>query len=142
MPDVKNAIHEVKEKFSHMTPAEPQQTPESSAQALKSRLLWGEPALTIIDVRDRTAYNEARIRGAMPMSIDELADRARNSIEPRREIYVYGENDEQSAEAASILRQAGFESVSVLKGGLNSWREIGGATEGYSDQLDAPPASA
>ncbi|HBL10048.1 MAG TPA: rhodanese-like domain-containing protein [Cyanobacteria bacterium UBA11162] len=142
MPDIENAILEAKDKLPHVTPVEPQQMPESSAQALKSRLQWGEPAFTILDVRDRTAFNQGRIMGAMPMPIDQLPDRALESLDKRREIYIYGQDDEQSTQAANQLRNAGFESVSVLKGGLASWREIGGPTEGYSEQLDAPPQSA
>jgi rhodanese-related sulfurtransferase len=109
--------------------------PESSAQAVKSRLQWGEPALTILDVRDRAAFNQARITGAVPMPMDELTDRAISSLEPQREIYVYADNDQQSNQAASQLREAGFESVSVLKGGLTAWKAISGPTEGPAEQL-------
>jgi rhodanese-related sulfurtransferase len=108
--------------------------PQSSAQALKDRLQWGEPAFTILDVRDRTTFNQSRIMGAMPMSIDELPDRAKASLELNRDIYVYGENDEQSAQAAAKLREAGFERVSELRGGLAAWKAIGGPTEGTAEQ--------
>ncbi|MEQ9671840.1 hypothetical protein [Coleofasciculus sp. G2-EDA-02] len=52
-PQTTNPISQAKEKVAEAipTPASPQQMPESSAQALKSRLQWGEPALTILDVR-------------------------------------------------------------------------------------------
>jgi rhodanese-related sulfurtransferase len=72
--------------------------------------------------------------GAMPMSIDELPDRAKASLELNRDIYVYGENDEQSAQAAAKLREAGFERVSELRGGLAGWKAIGGPTEGTAEQ--------
>jgi len=130
-----NPVSEAKENVAEAIPTPPpQQMPESSAQAVKSRLQWGEPALTILDVRDRTAFNQGRIMGAIPMPINELSDRATASLEPQREIYVYGDNDQQSNEAAGQLREAGFESVSVLKGGLTAWKAVSGATEGPAEQ--------
>lgn len=116
-------ISEAKEKLAEVVPTPPEPTPVSSAQALKGRLDWGEPALTIIDARDREAYLEERITGAMLVSDV-------NNLAPNRDIYVYGNNEEETAKAASDLRQAGFNSVSQLQGNLAGWKAIGGATEG------------
>jgi rhodanese-related sulfurtransferase len=102
----------------------------SDVHSLKSRLEWGEPAFTIIDVRDRMTYNDGHIMGAMPMAMDELVDRASSSLEKSRDIYVHGENDEQTAQAAQMLRSAGFVHVSELKGGFAAWKAVGGPTEG------------
>ncbi len=110
----------------------PQQPPidaQSDVHVVKSRLEWGEPAFTILDVRDRNAFNQGHIMGAMPFPQDELVDRA-GSIAKTRDIYVYGENDEQTAQAAQQLRTAGFVHVSELKGGLAAWKAVGGPTEG------------
>lgn len=129
-----DAISKAKDNLPNITPTPPrQQIPQSSAQALKQRLEWGEPAFTILDVRERSAFNQSRILGAMNMPIDELADRALSSLELKRDIYIYGENDEHSAQAAAKLREAGFESVSELKGGLAGWKAIGGPTDGSAD---------
>jgi rhodanese-related sulfurtransferase len=134
MPDVEKAILDAKDKLPTVTPTPPsQQTPQSSAQALKQRLEWGEVAFTILDVRERTAVNASRILGAMPMAMEDLAERAKSSLEPDREIYIYGENDEQTAQAAGMLRDAGFNSVSELRGGLAGWKAIGGPTEGTAE---------
>lgn len=135
MSKAEDTILNAKDKLPNVTPTPPsQQTPQSSAQALKQRLEWGEPAFTILDVRDRGAFNQSRLLGAMSMPLDEdLVDRAQSSLEPRREIYVYGDSDEQTAQAASQLRQAGFNSVSELKGGLAAWKAIGGPTEGNAE---------
>lgn len=134
MTDVENTILNAKDKLPNVTPTPPsQQMPQSSAQALKQRLEWGEPAFTILDVRDRSAFNASRIMGAMPMPMEYLPQRALETLEPRREIYVYGDSDEQSAQAAGKLREAGFNSVSELKGGLAAWKAIGGPTEGNAE---------
>ena len=103
---------------------------ESDVHVVKSRLEWGEPAFTILDVRDRSIYNEGHIMGAMSMPIDELTERAAISLDTSRDIYIYGTNDGQTTQAAQILRSAGFKNVSQLKGGFGAWKAIGGATEG------------
>ena len=115
-------ISDAKEKINEVVPS-PSESTTSSAQALKERLDWGEPALTIIDIRDREAYLEERIRGAMLMSdVD--------SLEKNRAIYIYGDSDKETAEAANKLRQEGFESISQLQGGLAGWKAVEGVTEG------------
>lgn len=134
MSQIEDSILKAKDKLPNITPTPPsQETPQSSAQALKQRLEWGEVAFTILDVRERTAFNESRILGAMTMPTEDLVERAKSSLEPEREIYVYGENDEQTSQAAGMLRRAGFVSVSELRGGLAGWKAIGGPTEGTAE---------
>jgi len=132
----KNAVETAVDKVSNAVgnvvphPSQPPIHSQSDVHSLKSRLEWGEPAFTILDVRDRSVYNNGRILGALPTPIAELVERAEPSLAKIRDIYVYGENDQQSAEAAQLLRSAGFERVSELKGGLAAWKAIGGPTEG------------
>jgi rhodanese-related sulfurtransferase len=104
-------------------------TLQSDAHELKTRLEWGQPGFTIVDVRDRLTYNHGHITGAVPIPFQDLAQRA-SSLVKNRDIYIYGENDEQSAQAAQTLREAGFANVSELIGGLSTWKAIGGAVEG------------
>jgi len=111
-------------------PPQPPVEAKSNVHELKSRLEWGEPAFTILDVRDRQVFNDGHILGAMAMPMDQVVDRAKSSLEFSRDIYVYGETDEQTTQAAQSLRSAGFEHVSELKGGLPAWKAIGGPTEG------------
>jgi len=111
-------------------PPQPPIEAQSDVHVLKTRLEWGEPAFTILDVRDRNTFNQGHIMGAMPMPIDELVQRAVPSLDQRRDIYVYGANEEETAQAAQQLRSNGFERVSQLKGGLAAWKAIGGPTEG------------
>ena len=103
---------------------------KSDAHTLKSRLEWGEPAFTILDVRDRPTYNDGHIMGAVSMSMDGLGDTAAESLAKTRDIYVYGASDADTTQAAQALRSKGFENVSELKGGLAAWKAIGGPTEG------------
>ncbi len=109
--------------FSKFIPISPVIQNKSSVGDLKKRLDWGEPALTIIDVRPRKFFNISHIRGSIPMPRDEPAALTFASLESSRDIYVYAETDEQTAVAASKLRQAGYQNVSELIGGLAAWRK-------------------
>lgn len=102
----------------------------ADAIELKMRLQWGQPAFTIIDVRDRSNYNLAHIVGAIPLPLDNLASRAHSTLQRERDIYIYGNDDAQSAYAAQILRISGFTSVCELTGGITAWENIGGTLEG------------
>jgi rhodanese-related sulfurtransferase len=95
---------------------------QAPVSALNKRLTWGEPALTIVDVRDREAFNKSHIMGAIAMPINELVGRAQASLELNRDIYVYGENAEETADAATRLRQVGYQHIAELTGGLSAWR--------------------
>ena len=117
------AISEAKEKLSEAIPTPPSPSPKSSAQALKERLQWGEPGLTILDARDRESFLNERITGAMLME-------DANGLAQNREIYVYGSSDEKAGEAANKIRQQGFSSVSQVQGGLAGWKAIQGPVEG------------
>ena len=92
---------------------------------LKERLDWGEPALTIIDVRSRDVFYANRIMGAISMPLDELVARASTSLDTERDIYVYGETNGQTAAAAAHLREAGYQNVAELVGGLTAWKAAG-----------------
>ncbi|MEB3337809.1 MAG: rhodanese-like domain-containing protein [Leptolyngbyaceae bacterium] len=91
---------------------------------LKARLDWGEPALTIIDVRDRTQFNIRHIMGAISMPMPQLVERALDSLELNRDLYIYGETDEETLEAAAKLRAAGYINVSELRGGVAAWKAV------------------
>lgn len=97
----------------------------SRAYDVKVRLDWGEPALTIVDVRDRAEYNTSHIRGAIPMPQSELIERALHTLETNRDVYIYGDTDEETAAAAAELRKAGFNEVSEIRGGLAAWKAFG-----------------
>lgn len=121
-------------------PPQPPIDPKSNVHELKSRLEWGEPAFTIIDVSDRETYNDGHILGAMSMPKDQFVDRVKSSLEPSRDIYIYAETDEETAQAVQQLRAAGYEHVSELKGGLPAWKAIGGPTEGVVESRTPPTA--
>jgi len=117
--------------FSKLIPVPEPVKDKARVATLKTRLDWGEPALTIIDVRDRDAFNAGRIMGAIAMPLDELVGRAIASLELVRDIYVYGETNEQSTAAATKLREAGYHNVAELIGGLEAWKKAKYPVEGF-----------
>jgi len=102
----------------------------SRVQDLKKRLDWGEPALTIIDVRNRDAFNTSHITGAVSIPLNQLVEQALVNLELVRDIYVYGSSDEETATAATLLKEAGYQSVAQLLGGLAAWKAAGYPFEG------------
>jgi rhodanese-related sulfurtransferase len=112
-------------KFFNRSPRLRPLQAQSRVYDLKARLDWGEPALTILDVRDRREFNTSHIMGAVPMPFNEPTDRVLDKLELGRDIYVYGETDEETAAAAAQLRAAGYENVSEIRGGLAAWKAVG-----------------
>jgi rhodanese-related sulfurtransferase len=128
---VAEQIESVKSKITQPLPTPPEMSKlQAPPEELLKRLNWGEPALTIIDVRSRAAFNEERITGAVPIPADQILQGVESSLEYARDIYLYGDSNEAAAEAASQLRQAGYINVALVKGGLPAWKSIGGSTEG------------
>ena len=119
----------------NIIPQEPPVSGRSDAHTLKARLEWGEAAFTILDVRDRMTYNKGHIMGAMPMPMEDLVYMADASIAKSRDIYIHGANEEETTQAANLLRSAGFEHVAELTGGLEAWKAIGGPTEGVVESM-------
>lgn len=132
MANIQDNIETVKDNLPNITPTPPKFKPISSVYDLKARLEWGEPALTIIDARDREAFNYERITGAMSMPMERLVEVASGSIDRDRDIYVYGSDDGQTAMAAERLREVGFAKVAQLQGGLAAWKDIAAPTEGIA----------
>lgn len=144
-----DAIANAKEGFKQRVEGLPVPTPPASTSngrastaELKSRLNWGEPGLTIVDVRDRSTFNECRIMGAINLPLSTLLETAPSRLQsPTRDIYVYGGTDEETSAAAATLRDAGFYKVAELSGGLQNWTDIGGPIEGVATNQE-PNASA
>ena len=112
-------------KFFDISPVSRPLEAQSRVFDLKARLDWGEPALTIIDIRDRHEFNLCRIVGAVPMPLNEPVHRGLDKLEPWRDIYIYGATDEETALGAARLREAGYRNVSEIRGGLAAWKAVG-----------------
>jgi len=132
MVGLPSAINAVQELVEEISPAPVTFKRISSAKALKNRLDWGKPDLTIIDVRDRYAFNQERITGAVLVDLEHLIHQVNQMLEINRDIYIYGASEEDTINAASQLDRAGFRRVAILEGGLKAWKAAKGPTEGRS----------
>ena len=109
-------------RFLNLIPIPSPLKAKSRIEDLKTRLDWGEPALTIIDLRNRDSFNTSHIMGAISLPMTEVVERVQNQLELIRDIYLYGETDEETAAAAEQLREAGYQNVAELIGGLPAWK--------------------
>ena len=134
MENVDDTIKAVKDKLPNLTPTPPDLHAHATVHELKSRLNLGEPALTIFDVRNQAAFRDCRIMGAMSLTLDSLQRGERPSLETKRDIYVYGDTDDESVTAANLIRSYGFTRVAELRGGLKAWQSVGGAVEGMATE--------
>ena len=141
MADLHDIVEGAQDALSKLTPTPVILQDESTAYDLKKRLEWAEPALSIVDVRDREAFHQGRITGALAMPMDQLAEMM-STLEPKHDIYVYGESDAQAQEAAQMLKSGGCQAVTIVKGGLDAWHEVGGPTEGVQEDGKSPEANA
>ncbi len=141
MADLHDIVESVQDALGNLTPTPVILQEESTAYDLKKRLEWGEPALSIIDIREHEAFNQGRITGAVSMPMEQL-DEMKSTLQPQHDIYIYGDSDDRAHEAAQMLRAAGFEAVTHIMGGLAAWHEIGGPTEGIDEDAAPPTADA
>lgn len=142
MADLNDIVEKVQDTLGNLTPTPVILEDESTAADLKQRLEWAEPALTIVDIRDRDRFNHSHIMGAMSMPLDQFEQMATSTLQKEHDIYIYGESDEQALEAAVMLRNHGYMNVTQISGGLDSWYEIAGPTEGIDDSMTPPDANA
>jgi sulfur-carrier protein adenylyltransferase/sulfurtransferase len=96
---------------------------EIGARELKRRLDAGEE-LEIIDVREPHEWAICRIEGARLVPLGTLGSRL-HELDPARTYVLQCRSGVRSATALGILRQAGFQSLLNLRGGILAWaREI------------------
>lgn len=89
-------------------------------EMLAERLLQGDPALVVVDVRSASEFAAFHIRGAIHAPLSGLLQ----ALEPRRDaeaIVLYSNGMTHPAQARDVLAQAGFTNVYMLTGGLEGF---------------------
>jgi adenylyltransferase/sulfurtransferase len=76
----------------------------------------------ILDVRQPHEYEICRIEGSTLIPLNELPTRV-NELDRSQEIVVHCKMGGRSAKAVKFLREAGFEKVKNLKGGILAWAD-------------------
>ncbi len=100
-------------------------TPEAARRASRldvDQLAAARPEVdpALIDVRNPGEVSQGQLAGAVAIPLGQLRSRL-GELDPRRPTVVYCASGFRSSIAASLLRAAGFEDVSDLKGGYGAW---------------------
>ena len=107
-----------------MTKQPPGPAPEVDLDELSAALADGAP---LIDVRTREEYATARVPGARLIPLDELSARV-DEVPRNGRVYVICAVGGRSLAAATALKNAGYDAVSVA-GGTIRWVEEGRPAE-------------
>jgi sulfur-carrier protein adenylyltransferase/sulfurtransferase len=94
--------------------------PEIQVEELKRRLEAGEDVF-VLDVREPHEYQICNIGGYL-IPLNDLPKRI-NELDSSREIVAHCKMGGRSAKAVQFLRQAGFQKVHNLKGGILAWAD-------------------
>ena len=95
--------------------------------------LAGDAKPAIVDVRGPDEFTGplGHIAAAANLPMPEIANRLRDIDALRAEpVVLVCRTDRRSAAAATLLRDAGFRHVHVLRGGMEAWNRIGLPVEG------------
>ena len=92
---------------------------EMTPKELKARLGESQPPV-LLDVRQDWETKLCRLENSIHIPIEEIELRT-EELNPESEIVVYCHQGVRSAAVAEYLRSLGFNRVSNLAGGLDSW---------------------
>jgi rhodanese-related sulfurtransferase len=114
LPSVFTRWHDLVETASRFTPEQ------------LAELLYTEPDLQLVDVRNPGETADGVIHGAREIPLPSLTDSI-DSLDYRVPVVTYCASGYRSLVAASLLRAAGFHAVADLMGGYDAWQESGAA---------------
>lgn len=96
---------------------------------LKARLDAGERPV-LLDVREDWEYETARLPNSTHIPMGALNERY-TELDPKPETVVVCHHGSRSAMVARALKNAGFESVKNLEGGLDAYADVDGSVPKY-----------
>jgi rhodanese-related sulfurtransferase len=92
-------------------------------------LMVSDQLYAVFDVRERGEFNECQIPNATSLPRSQIEFRIAELVPDRNmSIIVYDEGDARAPLAAATLLGLGYEQISILDGGLNSWQTEGRPT--------------
>jgi len=94
---------------------------EIEVTEVKAKMDRGEE-FVLLDVREPHEYKIAAISGSRLIPLGEVPKRL-GELDPQADIVVHCKSGMRSAKACGILRQAGFERVRNMKGGILAWSD-------------------
>jgi sulfur-carrier protein adenylyltransferase/sulfurtransferase len=90
-----------------------------SARQLKEMLDAGRK-ITLVDVREPQEWDIVHLEGAKLIPLATLPERM-NELDTADDIVVHCHHGTRSAQAIKFLRKMGFEKLTNLAGGIDSW---------------------
>ncbi len=96
-----------------------------TTDAVADMLVKKDPSLVLIDVRSKADYDQFHLPGAVNVPLDNiLSDQYAGYFDQDLRMNVlYANGTTIASQAWMLLRQKGYKSIYVLKGGLNNWAE-------------------
>jgi len=95
-----------------------------SMRELQARVARNDLGLTLLDVREKDAYEAGHVPGARHLPRGQLELRVnRDLADPTERILVVCEFGYISTLAAATLRELGFSHAAALDGGMKAWRD-------------------
>ena len=88
------------------------------------KLLDEGKSLQIVDVREPQEYAEARVEGSALIPLGQLIGRL-SELHKDQPVVAMCKSGNRSSVATSMLKRAGFNKVSNLKGGILAWIKSG-----------------
>ncbi len=117
------SIHELidHEEFCGIRPPTNASVDEISVEEFKVELDSGKD-LVILDVRNPKEYEICHLEGSQLIPLGQLLNRI-HELDSARDMVVHCKSGARSASAIELLRQAGFQKLRNLKGGITDWAE-------------------
>jgi sulfur-carrier protein adenylyltransferase/sulfurtransferase len=95
--------------------------PEIDVHELQRRMASNKP-FVLLDVREISEYEVARLPGSLLIPLGELPERL-GELDPEAPTIVHCKAGGRSAKALALLKEAGFTDACHVKGGINAWSQ-------------------
>jgi len=103
--------------------------PEVSVSEMAS-LMKGSPRPVIVDVRERAAFEQGHVPGAVSVPFVEFRDRLEALKLPKIDpVILYSADDALARDATRMLYEKGYQGALTLKGGIGAWQAAGQVVE-------------
>ncbi len=96
------------------------QIKQMSVEELKAKLDAGEN-FRLIDVREQSEYDTAKIDGALLLPLSQFATLAVKELKPDEEIVIHCHHGGRSQRACEYLAASGFTNLANVAGGIDAW---------------------
>ena len=88
------------------------------------RLMNNHDDALIIDIRAVAEYNNGHIKGAKNVPVNDLASNIDSySDYKNKPVLIYCNSGSSTSRAIRLLKNAGFEKINNLEGGIAAWKE-------------------